>query len=135
MAQEILVKEILEKEKIEAGKELLQRLAKTNFKVAAAFWLWRVERPRWKLIIASPLISQRGLREALNKIDDAIYGKPHRIPELELLDISPMDTNKPLIKALRARAKKYHTDMAGERLKEDWVGDVSVEDAYVYFVK
>jgi hypothetical protein len=135
MAQEILVKEVLEKEKIEAGQELLRRLAKTDFKVAAALWLWRIERPRWKLILASPAINKNGIRAAYDKIDEALAGMSQRIPELDLVDIHPLATNKPLIKALRARAKKYHTDMAGERLKEDWIGDVSIDDAYVYFVK
>ncbi|MCI0692565.1 hypothetical protein L0337_11250 [candidate division KSB1 bacterium] len=135
MAQEILVKEPLEKEKVEAGKELLSRLAKTDFKIAAALWLWSAERPRWKLILASPAVSQKGVREAYNNIDNALYGKPHRISELELPDVHPMDTTKPLIKALRAHARKYHTNLAGERLKEYWLGDVSIDDAYVYFVK
>jgi len=135
MAQEILVKEPLEKEKIEAGMELLRRLAKSDFKVAIALWLWKIERPRWKLILASPLVNQQGPRVAYEKIQDSLYGKFQRISGLELRDISPVETSDRLIKALRARAKKYHTDMAGERLKEDWLGDVSVDDAYVYFVK
>jgi hypothetical protein len=134
MAQEILVKAALEKEKIEAGKELLQRLAKTDFKVAAALWLWRLERPRWKLIIASPMANKNGLREAYNRIDE-VYEKPRPIPELDLMDIYPMETTESLIKALRAQARKYHTDMAGERLEGYWLGDVSIDDAYVYFVK
>jgi hypothetical protein len=135
MVQEILVKEPLEKEKIEAGKELLLRLAKTDFKVVAALWMWNVQRPRWRLILASSSVGQKGLRQAYGKIDDALYGKPHRIAEVDLADVHPMDTTKPLIKALRAHAKKYHTDMAGKRLDGYWLGDVSVDDAYVYFVK
>jgi len=58
MAQEILVKEPLEEKKIEAGKELLARLAKTDFKVAAALWLWTTERPYSDLVIASPWIKK-----------------------------------------------------------------------------
>ncbi|MDZ7361791.1 MAG: hypothetical protein ONB46_13855 [candidate division KSB1 bacterium] len=89
MAQEILVKAALEKEKIEAGKELLQRLAKTDFKVAAALWLWRLERPRWKLVIASPMVNKKGLLEAYNFID-TVYGKPRPIPDSENFCILPL---------------------------------------------
>jgi len=135
MVQEILVKAPLEKERIKAGKELLQRLAKTDLKVTAALWLWRAERPRWKLILASPLVNKKGRLEAYNKIDHTLYGKPSQIPGLELTDINPMATTKPLIKALRAHAKRYQTDLSGKRLEEYWLGDVAVDDAYVYYVK
>ncbi len=70
-----------------------------------------------------------------NRIDDPLYGKSGQIPDLELTDINPMATTKPLIRALRAQAKKSKTELAGERLEDYWLGDVSVDDAYVYFVK
>jgi hypothetical protein len=85
--------------------------------------------------MASPLVNQKGPRVAYDKIADSLYGEFQRASGLQLQDISPIETSDRLIKALRARAKKYHTNMAGERLKEDWLGDVSVADAYVYFVK
>jgi len=46
-----------------------------------------------------------------------------------------MDTAKPLIKALRNFAKQKKADLTGRRLKDYWLDDVSVDDAYVYFVK
>jgi hypothetical protein len=43
MATEILVKDPLEKEWIDGGQELLNRLAKADFKIVAALWLWERE--------------------------------------------------------------------------------------------
>jgi hypothetical protein len=45
MAEEILVKEPLEKEMIEAGNELIRRLAKNEINVVAALWLWTMAPP------------------------------------------------------------------------------------------
>jgi len=135
MAQEILVKEPLEEKKIEAGKELLNRLAKTDFNVTAALWLWSTERPYWDLVIASPWIKKNGLSKAYRKIDDIFFGAPRPISEFEFTSIYAMDTAKPLIKALRNFAKQKKADLSGRRLKDYWLDDVSVDDAYVYFVK
>jgi hypothetical protein len=135
MAQEILVKESLEKEKFEAGKELLKRLAKTDFKVLAAFWLWIKERNEWELVIASPWVNQNGSLNAYRKIDDIFFGEPSPISDFEFTNLHVMDTTKPLIKALRTYAKEHHTNLAGKRLKDHWFGDVSIDDAYLYFVK
>jgi hypothetical protein len=135
MAQEILVKEALEEKKIEAGRELLKRLAKTDFKVVAALWLWTTERPEWELIVASPWVNKNGPLEAYRKIDDIFFGEPRPISEFDFTNIYAMDTSKPLIKALRNYAKKKKIDFTGKRLKDYWLDDVSVDDAYVYFVK
>jgi len=135
MAQEILVKEALERDKITAGGKLLQRLIKTEIKPVAALWLWRAESSVWWLVLASPWIDKQGPRKAYRKIDAVISSKEDPIPELHPLDISVSDTREPLIKGLRAHAKKHHTNLAGERFRDAWFGDVSVDDAYVYFVK
>lgn len=133
MATEILVKEPLEKEMIEGGRELVQRLMKTSFKVSAALWLWNREKPYWRLLIASPS-AQKKLQEADHKISAALYEKPP-FPNWELTDIYSVTNSEPLIKAFRSHAKKYKTNMADKRFKESWFGDVSLEDSYIYFVK
>jgi hypothetical protein len=134
MAQEILVKEALERGKIEGGRKLVQRLFKTEIKPVAAFWLWRAESLEWWLVIASPWLDKQESR-GYRKIDAIISGKDDPIPELQPLDISILDTRTPLIKGLRAHARKHHTNLAGQRFRGTWFGDVSVDDAYVYFVK
>lgn len=135
MAQEILVKEPLEEKMIAAGKELLQRLAKTDFKVVAALWLWTTERPEWELVIASPWVNKNGPLKAYRKIDDIFYGPPRPISEFDFTNIYAMDTAKKLIKGLRKDAKKKNADFTGQRLRNYWLDDVSMDDAYIYFVK
>jgi len=134
MAEKILVKEALEREKIEAGSKLVQRLAKTEIKPVAALWLWRAESLEWWLVIASPWLDKQGSR-GYRKIDAMISSKDDPIPELQPLDISVLDTRTPLIKGLRAHARKHRTNLAGQRFRGTWFGDASVDDAYVYFVK
>jgi len=134
MAQEILVKEALERGKIEGGRKLVQRLAKTEIKPVAAFWLWRAESLEWWLVIASPWLDKQS-SQGYRKIDAMISSKDDPIPELQPLDISILDTRMPLIKGLRAHAREHHTNLAGQRFRGTWFGDASVDDAYVYFVK
>jgi hypothetical protein len=135
MCEKILIKEVLEREKIEAGSKLVQRLAKTEIKPVAAFWLWRAESLEWWLVIASPWIDKQGPIKAYRKIDAMIASKDDPIPELQPLDISVSDTREPLIKGLRAYARKNRTNLAGRRFRGTWFGDAPVDDAYVYFVK
>ncbi len=134
MAQEILVKEALTEKMIEAGAELIQRLAKTDFKLVAALWLWHVEPAEWWLTLSSPWIDKHGLNKAYRKIDEAL-SKPEPISGLKPLDISAVETNAPLIKALRDYAKERHTNLVNTRLKYLWFGDGAVDEAYIYFVK
>jgi len=134
MAQEILVKEALTEKMIEAGDELIQRLAKTDFKLVAALWLWHVEPAEWWLTLSSPWIDKHGLNKAYRKIDEAL-SRPVPIAGLNPLDISAVETNRPWIKALRVHAKERRTNLANTRLRYFGFGDDSVDDAYIYFVK
>ena len=135
MVTEILVKEPLEREMIEGGSELLKRLEKSGIKATVAFWLWSSETGRWELVISSPWVNKLGAIESFRQLHGIYYGTSGPIAGLKLLQIDLAETNRPLIKALRAEAKKYHKDFAGERLKGAWFGDVHLEDAYIYFVK
>lgn len=135
MAQEILVKDVLEREKIAAGKDLLQRLSQTDFKIVAAFWLWTMERNEWRLVVSSPWQDKHGPLKSYRKIRETLAQPPELIAQLRLPEVLALDTKKPLIKALRAYAKKYRTNLAGERLRDYWLDHVSVDDSYIYFVK
>lgn len=135
MVTEILVKEPLEREMIEGGNELLKRLEKNGIKVAVALWLWSGETGRWELVISSTWINKLGDIESFRQLHGIYYGTAGPIVGLKLLQIDLAETKRPLIKALRAEAKKYHKDFARERLKGAWFGDTRVDDAYIYFVK
>ncbi len=135
MVTEILVKEPLERDMIEGGSELLNRLEKSGIKVAVAFWLWSSETGRWELVISSSWVNKFGASESFRQLHGIYYGNSGPIAGLKLLQVDLAETKRPLIKALRAEAKKYRKDFAGERLKGSWFGDAHFEDAYIYFVK
>jgi len=134
MAQEIVVKEFLTERMIEAGEELIYRLAKTDLKLVAAFWAWHIESNEWRLTLSSPWINKHGPQKAYRKIDEAL-ATPVPISGLKPLDMSARETSDPLIKALRAHARERHTNLAHTRLKDHWFGDESVNDFYIYFIK
>ncbi len=135
MVTEILVKEPLEREMIEGGNELLNRLEKSGIKVAVAFWLWSSEIDRWELVISSTWVNKLGAIESFRQLHGIYYGNSGPIAGLKLLQIDLAETKRPLLKALRAEAKKYRKDFAGERLKGSWFGNTRIDDAYIYFVK
>lgn len=135
MVTEILVKEPLEREMIEGGMELINRLAKHGVKVNVALWLWTLEKGQWEFVVASRWVNKLGMMEALRQLHGFFYGNSGPIAGLRWMQISLVEADHPMIKALRAEAKKYHKDFAGERLRGAWFGDTRVDDAYIYFVK
>src|SRR4051812_27792283 len=53
VAEELLVKEPLTKEMIEAGEQLRQRLKSTDLKLVGLFWLYSLESNDWQLTLVS----------------------------------------------------------------------------------
>src|SRR5213080_3706035 len=100
MAEEILVKEYLTKEMIEAGKELLHRLETANFEVVAAFWLYYSEAQEWRLTLAWPLVDKEGPRKAYEKIGEVLDQAGNKISGLGLLNVTVVSPNNTLVRAL-----------------------------------
>lgn len=53
---------------IEEGRKLLLRLAEANTEVTVAAWAQRAEDNRWVLIIALPLVDQRGFATGITEV-------------------------------------------------------------------
>lgn len=68
MVTEILVKEPLTKEMIDAGRRLMSRLVVVGLPVRLALWLFTEERGKWRLMISSPLRATGGPDEVYRKI-------------------------------------------------------------------
>lgn len=128
MAQEILVKEVLSQEIVEAGAGLLKALEGREWSIVAAFWLYNPERNDWALVIASPVVAEKGSYPAslealrtLRTLDSPLLFDDVRI-------VAPSD---PTVRALRAHAARF--DLAGRRIRgsveREWI-----EDSYVYRV-
>ena len=61
MAQEILVKEVLSADEINAGEQLLRLLDdSTQLKVIAAYWIFDPDVGAWRLVFVSPQVETKG---------------------------------------------------------------------------
>jgi hypothetical protein len=60
MAQEILVKEILSSDEIDAGRELLEQLDNTPLTVIAAYWIFVPDVGEWRLVFVSRQVETKG---------------------------------------------------------------------------
>jgi hypothetical protein len=63
---------ILVNEQIAAGHDLLDRLAKNQFPVSAAWWAKTSDDGQWKLYLTSPTIQQDGLIPAYQTVNRTV---------------------------------------------------------------
>jgi len=134
MAEEVLVKEPLTQDMIEAGQEMAQILTATGYEYDALFWLYTSEANMWRLTIVSskvkdgPLKAYAELREALESVPNGLVQKRN----LGLFGISLMNADDPLVLALAGASKM--TNLSDQRLTRTYINWVYIEDAYVYFI-
>lgn len=112
---------------IEAGKQLIESLDMKNFPVRAALWLYLSSADQWRLIIASPMVDEKGSRWAYDIIRDAV--KERRL-ELSLDNIVAASINDSIIQILR-RAIKVE-GLSGVRFTRNVIDNYLIEDAYIY---
>jgi hypothetical protein len=134
-----MVKTSLVEADLIAGWRLLLRLHTPPnlelFRVKAALWLYYPESEEWRLVIATPLVDEKG---PLNT-----YARLQVVLQRSLLEIQPADlylqniavigASDPLVKPLR-RAMNSAPKVSYVRLNRSSVGRIYVEDAYLYRV-
>lgn len=114
---------------IKAGEKLIRALDKSLLKVKAALWFYNVETDVWRLIIASPLVDEKGPKEAY-KIAQVELGKFTPPLDIALDEISMVSNNNDLINLLR---KAVHVDgISGVRFRRNAIQSTFIEDAYIY---
>jgi hypothetical protein len=115
---------------IAAGRRVVEALDRAGFPVTAALWNSQPDGGGWRLVLASPRVSEQGPRAAYAAIQD-VLSTAH--VDLPLRNISAVEPEEHLVTELRIFAG---TDPApfvgGTRLLGTVVGDAYVEDAYVY---
>lgn len=129
-----MVKTSLVERDVEDGKQLLKALARpkpngTSFRVKAAFWLYRPESMGWRLMLATPLVDEKGRLATyahLRKLLDSI--QPLNLSTHNISVLSPRD---PLAKAVRG-ALRIASDSEDVRFSGAMIGGTYVEDAYLY---
>ncbi len=132
MVEEVLVKEVLTGEMIEAGRALIQRLDEsTDLDIEAAYWLYLPEVNRWRLMLASPQVGREGPIAAYGTIWNALNDPPDQQSNLSFNDISVIEPNQDLVAALRASMGTGNERMP-VRLSRTAVQGRYIEDALIY---
>jgi hypothetical protein len=118
--------------RIDEGKDLVERLRHNSFEVAAAFWLQDSSDEKWRLFIVSPVVDALGTAGANRKLHPIVYADPQLvwISPLEINLIGPSD---PVAKAALA----VYDRMSGLPGSAIWwrgkqLGDRFIELSYFY---
>jgi hypothetical protein len=129
MRCQILVKEALTDQMIEAGASVVQNLNGGQFLVDAAVWLYLSDANRWRLLLATPEVHTEGPLKAYKRLlrafgNAAMHG-------LTIEDVSVIDSRDPLIRLLRGAMK---TDRSGRgiRFSRTTIKGQFIDDAYIY---
>jgi hypothetical protein len=127
MVEEVVVRDILSDEMIQAGAEVVQQLDRSDFPIEAALWLYLPDSQQWRLMLASPEVKIHGPKKGYKQIQSALT---QLAPRLSLQNVTLVDSTDPLILLLK---KTLKTDGGtGVRFRGNTVNGVFIEDAYIY---
>ncbi|HEY6763834.1 MAG TPA: hypothetical protein VI386_03610 [Candidatus Sulfotelmatobacter sp.] len=115
---------------IEYGRKLWHDLgANSRFPVRCALWLLEGE---WHLVIASEIVDRLGARDAYRKLAAAAELSPDQSAQLSRIDL--IGLKHPLYQSLSSAFSKA-ASVEGVRLGGSQVGNVYIDDAYLYGVR
>jgi hypothetical protein len=115
---------------IEEGRRLIQALDQAGIPVVAALWNFLPEESAWRLLIASPKVSEAGPRAAYVAIQDVLLESRIGLPLRRISAVGPDD---PLITELRIFAGTDPAPFIGSMyLQKTVIGKTYVEGTYVY---
>lgn len=120
----------LVEELIDDGKKFIDRLVQNKVPVLAACWLRPADEDRWTLCIATPLVDEQGASLRA-------YGEVFRVlrnvsPTLiTSSDVKLVGVEDPITKDLLDIRRRY-TGRALRRYQGPKIGNIAVEDAYIY---
>jgi len=129
MAEETLVKEVLTDDMIVTGSELTRALDDAGWPVVASFWLFDAEVNGWRLVLASPTVSETGPLAAYRYVGEALDGLNRTLPLSGLSVVAP---NDPIVRALASSPYAHRSDSNGRRVSRTVVNRQFVDDAYLY---
>ena len=130
MAEEVLVKETLTQEMIDAGAELIRCLDKARLLVTTSFWWYIPESNIWRLLIASPEVKTDGPKKVYGKIQ-VVLSKVSPDKRIALKDISVVQNDDPLVSSLRKGIKTDH-GISGVSVAASAINGRFIDDAFIY---
>jgi hypothetical protein len=129
MAEEILVKDSLNPEMIEAGRRLTEQLDRSGLPLSASMWLYVPDSNEWRLILASPRVDSEGPKKAYQEVRNVLVHLPGA--GLSLRNISLVEPENPLVALLRG-AVRTGSGISGIRFSRNTINGHFIEDAYIY---
>ncbi|PXF60546.1 MAG: hypothetical protein C4B59_09175 [Candidatus Methanogaster sp.] len=115
---------------IQEGKELVEALDETEFKVDASLWFYSSDSDEWRLLIASPFVEENGPKRSYGFIR-SVLTRPSPPSEISLKNISVLSPKHQLIKLLKTTIHTGH-DIAGIRFTRNVINNTLIDDAYIY---
>ncbi len=118
-----MVKKKLVERLISEGAELLRQLDGKSFPVESMFWFHFSDEDYWRLLIASPIVKQKGGAEGYRRLNELL--RSMELAGITLEDISLLDPESAQFLSLRFLASHSSRLATGP----EWV---ELEDAIVY---
>jgi hypothetical protein len=131
MAKELVVREVLSEQMIEAGARLVERLDQSQSNVQAALWLFLSDEKIWKMIVISPLVKTDGPRSFYKRILTANNKAYESESVISLNEISVADTSNHLVNLLRLAVSTGGV-ISGIRFSRNTINGTFIEDSYIY---
>jgi hypothetical protein len=114
---------------VDDGRKLLEALDSAGFQVSAALWFYVSDADEWRLMIASPLVDEKGPRKAYTFIQSVLAGlSPLGI---SLRSISVVSPHHEVIQLLKGAIRNV-PGRRDVRVTRNAVNNVFIEDAYIY---
>ena len=130
MAEETLVKEPLSKERIEAGRKLMELLDQNNFDVVCAFWVFGSD-VGWRFVIATPLAVLEDTRLLYGRVQTMTSLIPDEFGWISLRNIEIVRPKDQMVQVL-TKAVRTDRGIHGIHISRSRVDSIFIEDAYVY---
>lgn len=120
----------LVEDKRKEGEALLRALDSAGFPVSSAFWFRLPETNDWRLIIASPMIRDKGPDYAYQKVQGALSELD--APRIQLTDIWLVKDTEPLVKTLRSVLHTGPAGVSNVTVRNTSASGVYIDSAHVY---
>ena len=82
------LKDTLNREMIDAGEALIQRLDANKKDISAAIWMYYAEPKDWRLMLTTPIVKTKGPLSAYKMVQSVLHRYPDEFPLLDLQDIT-----------------------------------------------
>jgi hypothetical protein len=120
-------------EQIKAGQQLVERLRGAGIPLTAAAWVKPTERYQWYLYLVTPLVGEdRAVRPASRRIRPIVRALQDEGVWIEPSDLMLIGTTEATGEAIAAISRQVPPRRFGTRYGGASLGELSIDDAYVY---